>query len=215
MSHDETEIRRLVSTWMSATQAGDVAAVMGLMTDDVVFLVPGKAPMRKKDFEATAKAQAAHAAPKFEGSSEIQEVQVNGDLAFAWSKLTVVATPPAARPPAPAPGTHSPCSRRWQASGCWRATPISWGRRSSSQAGDGRQSQGVAPEAEPAASSPSATHCRRACYSPTSKLPTVTISDCPARRNVAISSFWSARPKPVVNRIISVVAGATTCCRWP
>jgi len=94
MSHDETEIRRLVSTWMSATQAGDVAAVMGLMTDDVVFLVPGKAPMRKKDFEATAKAQAAHAAPKFEGSSEIQEVQVNGDLAFAWSKLTVVATPP-------------------------------------------------------------------------------------------------------------------------
>jgi len=98
MSHDETEIRRLVSTWMSDTQAGDVAAVMGLMTDDVVFLVPGKAPMRKKDFEAAAKAQAAHAAPKFEGSSEIQEVQVNGDLAFAWSKLTVVATPPGGSP---------------------------------------------------------------------------------------------------------------------
>ena len=94
MSHDETEIRRLVSTWMSATQAGDVTTIMGLMTDDVVFLVPGKAPMRKKDFEAIAKAQSAHAMPKFEGSSEIQEVQVNGDIAFAWSKLTVVATPP-------------------------------------------------------------------------------------------------------------------------
>ena len=98
MSHDETEIRHLVSTWMSATQAGDVAAVMGLMTDDVVFLVSGKAPMRKKDFEAAAKAQAVHAAPRFDGSSEIQEVQVSGDQAFAWSKLTVVATPPDGSP---------------------------------------------------------------------------------------------------------------------
>jgi hypothetical protein len=50
---------------------------------------------------------------------------------------------------------------------------------------------------------------------PTSKVPTVTNSDCPASLSVAISSFWSARPKPVVSRIISVVAGATTCWRWP
>jgi uncharacterized protein (TIGR02246 family) len=94
MSQDETEIRRLVSTWMSASKAGDVTTILSLMTDDVVFLVPGKAPMRKADFEAGAKAQAAHAAPKFDGSSEIQEVQVNGDMAFAWAKLKVVGTPP-------------------------------------------------------------------------------------------------------------------------
>ena len=33
-------------------------------------------------------------APTFDGSSEIQEVQVSGDWAFMWSKLTVVSKPP-------------------------------------------------------------------------------------------------------------------------
>ena len=97
--NDEDQIRALVSSWMSATKAGDVDAVMRLMTDDVVFLVPGKPPMRKADFERASQAQAAGAAPKFDGRSDIQEVKVSGDWAFMWSKLTVVATPPDGRQP--------------------------------------------------------------------------------------------------------------------
>jgi len=91
--HDEDQIRALVSSWMSATREGDVEAVLRLMTDDVVFLVPGKPPMRRAEFERNAKAQAAGAAPKFDGHSDIQEVKVSGDWAFMWSKLTVVASP--------------------------------------------------------------------------------------------------------------------------
>ena len=90
---DEQEIRDLVARWMAATRSGDVETVLGLMTDDVVFLVPGKPPMRKGEFAAAAMAQAAGKAPAFDGTSEIQEVQVSGDWAFMWSKLTVVATP--------------------------------------------------------------------------------------------------------------------------
>jgi uncharacterized protein (TIGR02246 family) len=93
MQSDEAKIRQLVATWMQATQAGNVDAVLRLMTDDVVFLVPGKEPMRKADFERAARAQAAHVAPNFSGSSDIQEIQVVGDWAFAWSRLSVVATP--------------------------------------------------------------------------------------------------------------------------
>jgi uncharacterized protein (TIGR02246 family) len=37
MEKDEQEIRKLVETWMSATKAGDVETVLGLMTDDVSF----------------------------------------------------------------------------------------------------------------------------------------------------------------------------------
>jgi uncharacterized protein (TIGR02246 family) len=98
MKSDEEQIRELVSTWMEATKSGDADAVLKLMTDDVVFLVPGKPVMRKEQFAAAAKSQASGSAPKFDGTSEIQEVQVSGDWAFMWSKLTVVATPPGGVP---------------------------------------------------------------------------------------------------------------------
>jgi ketosteroid isomerase-like protein len=54
--------------------------------------------MRKSDFAAAARAQATGAAPKFEGSSDIQEIKVLGDWAFMWQKLTVIATPPDGAP---------------------------------------------------------------------------------------------------------------------
>jgi uncharacterized protein (TIGR02246 family) len=44
MLNDEEQIRTLVQTWQTATSAGDVDTVLGLMTDDVVFLVPGRSP---------------------------------------------------------------------------------------------------------------------------------------------------------------------------
>jgi uncharacterized protein (TIGR02246 family) len=69
------------------------------MAEDAIFLVPGRPPMRKSDFAAAAKAQAAHAAPTFDGSSEIQEIKVLGDWAFMWARLRVVATPPDGSPP--------------------------------------------------------------------------------------------------------------------
>lgn len=94
MQSDEQEIRELVATWMAATKAGDAEAVLNLMSEDVVFLVPGQPVMRKADFAAAARAQAAGEAPKFEGTSEIQEIKVVGDWAFMWTRLTVVATPP-------------------------------------------------------------------------------------------------------------------------
>jgi uncharacterized protein (TIGR02246 family) len=99
MQTDEQQIRNLVARWMSATRSGDVETILGLMTEDVVFLVSGKPPMRKADFAAAAKAQATGNAPSFDGTSEIQEVQVSGDWAFMWSKLTVVATPPDGKAP--------------------------------------------------------------------------------------------------------------------
>lgn len=100
MSHDEQQIRQLVSDWMSASQAGDVAKVLSLMTDDAVFLIAGRPqPMRKADFAAVAQAQAGPGGPKIEGHSDIQEVQVLGDWAFMWSRLQVKMTPPGAAAP--------------------------------------------------------------------------------------------------------------------
>ena len=98
MQNDEREIRELVSTWMAATKAGDVDTVLSLMSDDVVFLVPGQTVMRKADFAAAARSQAAAGGPRFDGKSELQELRLLGDWAFMWTRLTVVMTPPNGAP---------------------------------------------------------------------------------------------------------------------
>jgi uncharacterized protein (TIGR02246 family) len=95
MPSDEQEIRQLIASWMNATKAGDIDAVLALMTHDVVFLQPGKSPMLgKAAFAATAKSAPDQPKPQFDGTSEIQEIKVVGDWAYMWTKLTVAVTPP-------------------------------------------------------------------------------------------------------------------------
>ena len=95
MHSDEQEIRQLVATWISATKAGDIETVLSLMADDVVFLIAGQPPIvGKAAFAAAAHAQSGQETPQFEGTSEIQEIEVLGDCAFMWTKLTIVVTPP-------------------------------------------------------------------------------------------------------------------------
>jgi uncharacterized protein (TIGR02246 family) len=91
MQNDEQAIRELISTWLSASKVGDTAKVLSLMTDDVVFLVCGRLPMRgKADFAAS---QAALAEAEIDATSEIQEIKVLGDWAYVWTQLSVVMTP--------------------------------------------------------------------------------------------------------------------------
>ena len=91
MQTDEQAIREVVSTWLRASKAGDSKTVLGLMTDDVVFLVPGHPPMRGK--AAFASSQAAMEQFDFNATSEVQEVTVLGDWAYIWTQLSVVMTP--------------------------------------------------------------------------------------------------------------------------
>lgn len=98
MENDERAIRALVDTWLNATQAGDLETVLHLMSDDVVFLVAGQPPMiGKVAFTAAATAQPGGERPRFEGSSEIEELKVLGDWAFMRTKLSVTMTPSGGR----------------------------------------------------------------------------------------------------------------------
>lgn len=95
MTTDEQQIRDAVATWMRATQAQDLDTVLSLMTDDVVFLTVGNEPMRgKAAYAAASKPPPGKDPPKFDGSSDIQEIQVHGEVAFMWSRLRVVVGPP-------------------------------------------------------------------------------------------------------------------------
>ena len=91
MSDDERAIRDLIATWMSASQAGDTDTVLSLMTDDVVFMVPGREPFGKEAFAAASRDMQG---VRIEGSSDIRELKVLGDWAYARSYLEVKVTPP-------------------------------------------------------------------------------------------------------------------------
>jgi uncharacterized protein (TIGR02246 family) len=88
----ETEIRAVIDTWMKATAAGDLNAVLSLMAEDVVFLRAGHPPMRGRNAYA-AESQNAVGKVRFEGKADVKEIQVSGDLAYCWNYLTLTITP--------------------------------------------------------------------------------------------------------------------------
>ena len=49
MQSDEQAIRDVIARWMQASKAGDTATVLSLMDEEVVFLLPGRPPMRGRD----------------------------------------------------------------------------------------------------------------------------------------------------------------------
>jgi uncharacterized protein (TIGR02246 family) len=95
MTDDERAIRDLVATWLRASQAGDVETVLGLMTDDVVFMVPGREPFGTEAFAAASEGMKDM---RLEGTSDIRDLQVLGDWAYLRNHLQVTMTPPGGKP---------------------------------------------------------------------------------------------------------------------
>jgi uncharacterized protein (TIGR02246 family) len=88
---DEQEIRDVITAWITATKNGDTPAVLDLMTDDVVFLVPGQLPFGKEVFRGASDSMKG---ADIDGTNEIVELRVLGDHAYVRSQLVVtMATP--------------------------------------------------------------------------------------------------------------------------
>jgi uncharacterized protein (TIGR02246 family) len=115
MSADERAIRDVIATWLRATAAGDIATVLALTADDVVFITPGQPPFGKKEFAAvpldTSKI-------RFEGTSDVREVRVAGDLGYVFQHLTITMTPTTGGPPMRLAG-HTLSIFRRQPDGRW------------------------------------------------------------------------------------------------
>ena len=119
MTDDERAIRKLVETWMKASEAGDIATVLSLMADDAVFQVPGREPFGKAAFAAMAQGMAG---ARMEGANEIRELKVLGDWAYLRNHITVTVTPPGGKPVTRA-GTTLTILRRTAGNGYWPAMP--------------------------------------------------------------------------------------------
>ncbi|PYR69268.1 MAG: DUF4440 domain-containing protein [Acidobacteria bacterium] len=94
MTDDERAIRTLIDTWMSATSDGDVDAVLRLMADDVIFMVPGQKPFGKREFATSASMRNV----RFDGRSDIQELKVLGDWAYLRNYIDLTVTPDGGAP---------------------------------------------------------------------------------------------------------------------
>ena len=90
MCDDETAIRKVVEQWMAATKAGDVDAVLNLMTDDVIFMTPGREPFGKDAFRAQSEGLSG---VQMDGRAEVHEIEVLGDQAWIRNHIDLTITP--------------------------------------------------------------------------------------------------------------------------
>lgn len=88
---DEAAIRAMVQRWMEASMAGDHETVLGLMTDDAIFMVPGREPFGKQAFaEMAQEPQQAG----LDGRIDIVELKLLGDWAYMRARIDIEMTPP-------------------------------------------------------------------------------------------------------------------------
>jgi uncharacterized protein (TIGR02246 family) len=91
MNQDERAIRELIARWFDHTERGQVEPVLELMTDDVMFMVVGRAPFGKKEFaEGARQMQSADVTAR----GDVVEVTVRGDTAWARVHIDVVLNTP-------------------------------------------------------------------------------------------------------------------------
>lgn len=94
MNHDEDaqQIREVIATWIHASAADDLETVLSLMAEDVVFLLPGRPPMRGRR-EYAEQSRGMIGKLRISGTPEVQEVEVFGDYAYCWNHLSITVTP--------------------------------------------------------------------------------------------------------------------------
>ena len=88
---DERQIRKLIESWIAASNARDLPALMDMMTDDVVFMTPGRAPFGKAEFAADVGRMKSVA---IDARVEVQKIEIFGPRAYIRNHIQVELTSP-------------------------------------------------------------------------------------------------------------------------
>lgn len=91
MRSDEQAVREVHATWIDAINAGDLDRLLTLLADDAVLLNPGQEPIGREEFSANFPAAVRQS--RIHCISELAEVVVAGEVAYAWARDTVSVTP--------------------------------------------------------------------------------------------------------------------------
>src|SRR5205814_10032058 len=90
MASDEREIRTVHSIWIDAVNAGDLARLLALVAEDVVFLTPGHAPFGGEGFSSNFRT--AHQQVRICCTSDLEEVMVVGEVTYTRSRVALSVT---------------------------------------------------------------------------------------------------------------------------
>lgn len=91
MDAAEKEVRAAHAHWIAAVNAGELETLMGLMTDDVVFINPGQPPFGRDGFPAGF--SGGHRQFELHCASEPEHVTVVGDVAYTCARDELTLTP--------------------------------------------------------------------------------------------------------------------------
>jgi uncharacterized protein (TIGR02246 family) len=80
MESDERAVRAVHAAWIDAVNAGDLARLLTLMANDVVFLNPGRAPFGRDGFPVGF--SAAHHQYRIHCTSELEDMVIVGEVAY-------------------------------------------------------------------------------------------------------------------------------------
>jgi uncharacterized protein (TIGR02246 family) len=92
---DARLIRQLVDSWIAASKVHDLPALMDMVTDDVVFMTPGRAPFGKTEFAADVERMKGVA---IDARAEVQEIEVFGPRAYVRNHVRVELASPGQAP---------------------------------------------------------------------------------------------------------------------
>jgi uncharacterized protein (TIGR02246 family) len=95
MTDDAHQIRELVDSWIAASKAGDLPALMDMMTDDVLFMTPGRPPFGRAEFAADSERMKGAA---IDARAEVQEIEVFGSQAYVRNHIQAELTFPGQAP---------------------------------------------------------------------------------------------------------------------
>lgn len=90
MTSDEQQIQQVLEAWHRHSAAGELDAILDLMTEDAVFLRCGTPPMNKQAFADGFRDWADRAT--IESKYEVKEIRTSGDVGYLWSYLSITMT---------------------------------------------------------------------------------------------------------------------------
>ncbi len=91
MHPDAQPVRDLHARWIQAVNAGQLEALLEMMTEDATFLAPGREPLGRAGFAASfAEAQGQL---RVHCVSELEEVVLVGEVAYTRSRDALSVTP--------------------------------------------------------------------------------------------------------------------------
>ena len=92
---DARQIRELIDSWIAASNGRDLPALLGMMTDDIVFMTPVRAPFGKAEFASDVERMKSVA---IAARVEVQEIEVSGPRAYVRNHIRVELTSPGQAP---------------------------------------------------------------------------------------------------------------------